>query len=147
MTLEIPHGCWIVVGDGEKALFLVNHGDDDLIDLRVARTMEHENPATRDQGADRPGRFNDGPNVHRSAVDDTDWHEIEKDRFAHEIADRLYKSAHRGDFDKLVIVSPPHVLGELRKTIHSEVADRLIGTVDKTLTNHPLDKIEKILSS
>jgi len=144
--MRIPHKAWIVVGDGERALFMENRGDPDHPDFHVLRTMEHENPPTRDQGTDQPGRYNDGPNVHRSAVEETDWHQIEKDRFAHEIAERLYKAAHRGDYDSLVIVAPPRVLGELRSTIHVEVADRIVGTVDKTLTGHPIDKIENLLT-
>lgn len=143
--MRVPYKAWIVVGDGEKALFLENRGDPDHPDFHVLRTLSQENPSTREQGADRPGRFNDGPSVQRSAVDDTDWHRIEKDRFAREIADLLYAAAHRGDFDNLVVVAPPHVLGELRHALHTEVTDRLVGTLDKTLTNHPIDAIEDLL--
>ena len=74
--------------------------------------MEQDNPPTREQGSDRPGRYNDGPSVHRSAVEDTDWHRLGKERFADEIAERLYKLAHRGDFDEIVLIAPPLVLGE-----------------------------------
>ncbi len=94
---------------------------------------------------DRPGRFNDGPSVHRSAVADTDWHRAQKEKFADDIADRLYRLAHRGDFDKLVIVAPPLVLGEMRRKLHKEVSDRIVGEVPKTLTNHPVYEIEKLL--
>lgn len=144
--MRIPYKAWIVVGDGERALFMENRGNPDHPDFHVLRTMSHENPPTSEQGTDRPGRYNDGPNAHRSAVEETDWHQIEKDRFAHEIADRLYKAAHRGDYDNLVIVAPPRVLGELRSAIHEEVSDRLVGTVDKTLTGHPIAEIEDLLT-
>ena len=143
---RLEHDVWVVVADGEKALFLRNEGDAKYPNLEVFRQVSEENPPTRVQGADRPGRFNDGPSVHKSAVEETDWHRVEKERFAKDIAARLYKSAHRGEFDRLVIVAPPLVMGEMRKELHQEVEERLIGEVAKTLTNHTIEEIEKILT-
>ena len=60
-NLKLKHGLWVVVADGEKALFLENDGDTQYPDLQVVQEMEQENPATREQGSDRPGRFSDGP--------------------------------------------------------------------------------------
>lgn len=144
-TARLEHGIWVVVADGEKALFLRNEGDAQYPTLKVQREMHEENPPTREQGSDRPGRFNDGPTVHRSAVDDTDWHRVAKERFADEIAERLYKLAHRGEFDKVVLVAPPVVLGEMRRKLHKEVEDKVVGEIAKTLTNHSVGEIEKIL--
>ena len=76
---------------------------------------------------------------------DTDWHQIEKERFADEIAERLYKLVHTGAFQKIVLVAQPQVLGEMRKKLHKEVSDRVVGEVAKTLTNHTVPEIEKIL--
>ena len=47
----------------------------------------------------------------------------------------------------MVIVAPPNTLGELRQELHLEVTQKVIGEVPKTLTNHPIDEIEKIVSS
>jgi protein required for attachment to host cells len=144
-AFRLEHDCWVVVADGEKALFLRNEGDEKYPHLQVFREISEPNEPTREQGTDRPGRLNDGPGVHRSAVQETDWHRVEKERFAKEIADRLYKMAHRDDFDRLIIVAPPVVLGEMRKEFHKEVSQRIVGEVSKTLTNHPIDEIERIL--
>ena len=144
---RLKHGIWVVVADGEKALFLRNEGDATYPNLEVVREVREENPPTREQGTDRPGRFNDGPSAHKSAVADTDWHRVEKERFADEIADRLYKMAHRGDFEEVVLVAPPLVLGEMRQKLHKEVAAKLAGVLPKTLTNHPISEIEKRLQA
>lgn len=143
--LKLEHDIWVVIADGEKALFLRNEGDAQYPHLEVFREIHDDNPATREQGTDRPGRFNDGPNVHRSAVDETDWHRVQKERFADEIAERLYRLAHRGAFQKLILVAPPVVLGEMRRKLHKEVSDRIVGELPKTLTNHPVYDIEKLL--
>lgn len=143
----IPAHAWVMVGDGEKALFLQNGEDEVYPNLSVIREMEQDNPPTREQGTDTPGRLQDGPGAHSSAVAETDWHRLEKSRFAKEIADRLYKAAHRGQYDKLIIAAPPMVLGELRKAFHKEVEQRIVFDLAKELTNHPVDEIEKALTN
>ena len=141
----LKHGLWVMVADGEKALFLKNEGDTKYPDFQLVREMQQDNPPTREQGTDRPGRYNGGPSAQRSAVADTDWHRVGKERFAEEIADRLYKMAHNGDFKEIVLVAPPVVLGEMRKKLHKEVEDKVVSEIAKTLTGHPVHEIEKIL--
>lgn len=144
MTLK--SGDLVIVADGEKALFLINEGDEKFPNLQVHRQFANENPPNREQMSDRQGRAYDSIGGHRSAVEEADWHRIEKEKFAREIADRVYKMAHRGEFENLVIAAPPLVLGALRKELHKEVAGRLIGEITKTLTNHPVDEIEKMVT-
>ncbi|MEL6516676.1 MAG: host attachment family protein [Pseudomonadota bacterium] len=142
----VPQGAWVVVADGEKALILVNQGDDQDMNLTLRRKDEQDNPKAQNWAADRPGRFNDGPGTQRSAVADTDWHQLEKERFARDLAERLYRAAHRDAFSKLVIIASRVVLSELRTEMHPEVADRVILEVPKVLTNHPIDDIESHLT-
>lgn len=144
MMSILTTGTWVLIADGEKALFLRNDLDAQNPDLNVIRIEEQDNPSDREQSANRPGRMHDG-NGHKSALDDTDWHELAKERFADDLAAILYKQAHKGAFSRLVIVAPPATLGELRSKLHKEVADKVVAEVDKTLTNHPLDKIEALL--
>ncbi|TPM26374.1 host attachment protein [Mesorhizobium sp. B2-3-5] len=144
-TIRLKHGIWVLVADGEKALLLKNAGDNKFPNLEVVQVMEQENPPTREQGSDSPGRYNDGPSVHRSAVEDTDWHRIGKERFAEEIAARLYKLAHDGEFDSIVLVAPPVVLGTMRKKLHKEVGDKVMAEIPKTMTNHAIPEIEALL--
>lgn len=143
--MHIPHAAWIVVADGEKYLLLRNRGDGDLIDLRVIGRDEIANPPTRAQGSDKPGRFDDaGPG--KSAVQDTDWHALEKERFAEDLGEKLRHWALEGRFDDLVVVCDPGTLGVLRKTYHKAVRNRLAGEVDKDLAHHPLDAIERAIA-
>ena len=143
---KLEQGTWVLVADGEKALFLENQTDGEDPFLEVFREEGQDNPPTREQAANRPGRFNDGPSVHRSAVEDTDWHQLAKDRFADDLAGMLYKRAHRGAFDSIVLVASPGLLGEIRDKMHQEVASKVIAEIPKTLTNHSLDEIEKIVA-
>ena len=142
----VPHDAWVLIADGEKALYLVNKGDDMDMHLVVRDKEEQDNPQAQDWAANRPGRFNDGPSVQRSAVADTDWHQLEKERFAKDIADQLYRDVHKGKFEHLIIIASRPALSELRKELHQEVTDKLILDVPKVLTNHPIDEIETLLS-
>lgn len=138
---------WVVVADGAKALFLENTGNEFSPSLAVFRKDTQDNPANREQTSDRPGRFNDGPQAHRSAVSEADWHQLAEDNFANDLANTLYKRAHKGDVKAIVLVAAPSVLGEVRKQLHKEVSDRIIAQIDKDLTNHPVNEIEKIVFS
>lgn len=143
---KLSKDTWVLIADGEKALFLQNTTDGTDPYLQVVRKEEQENPPAGEQAANRPGRMSDGPSGHRSAFDDTDWHELEKERFAKDLSEILYKQAHKGRYDRIVLVAPPAVLGDLRDNLHKEVQDKVIGEIPKTLTNHPIDDIEKIVA-
>jgi len=143
----IPHDTLLLVGDGQKALFLRNKGHAQRIRLVVEQVLERDNPATREQGTDRPGRSNASVGVIRSAMEETDWHHIAEERFAGELADALYRHAHANLFEKLVVIAPPKILGNLRKALHAEVAERVTAEIPKELTSHPVSEIERLIAA
>lgn len=145
--MQLPHKSFIVVADGRKMLFFRNEGDAMHPNLVVERVREQDNPETSEQGTDSPGRTFASNGAGRSAYEETDWHQLEEDRFAAETADLLKKRALRNDYDALFVIAPPKTLGELRKHYHKEVSGRLLGELDKDLTGHPVDQIEKILAA
>lgn len=142
---RLLNGTWVVVADGEKALFFENEGDGQYPVLRVRREETNDNPPDREQGTDKPGRMGDGRAGIGSAAEETDFHRLEKDRFAQSLADLLFKLAHKGKFDRLVIVAPPQTLGAMRPHLHKEVQAKIIMEIPKTLTGMPVDQIEKNL--
>ena len=99
-----------------------------------------------EEGAVMGGAVSLGAN-NRSAYSETDFHQLEENRFAAEAAEMLKTRALEGGFESLVIVAPPKTLGELRKHYHKEVAARLLAEVDKDLTGHTVPAIEQVLSS
>ena len=135
----------VVVTDSEKALFLRNLTDHEDPNLEVTDKDEHENPSDEEQSANRPGRMQDTGVQQRSAMDDTDWHELAKERFAADLAEKLYQQAHKGEFDRLILVAAPSVLGDIRSELHQEVADKVVAEIDKNLANHPVNEIEKLV--
>ena len=143
---DIPHAALVVVGDGKKAIFFRNDGTPRHVNLVVERILEQENPSTREQGSDRPGRYAGPDGSSRSAVEETDWHQLAEDRFAHEISTALYRLAHANRFDQLIVVAPPKVMGTLRDSFHQEVTKRIVAEIPKDLAGRPKEEIARLIS-
>ena len=126
----ISHNALVLIGDGQKALFLRNKGTAHQVRLEVEQVLEQDNPATREQGTDRPGRSVSTVGTARSAVEEVDWHHIAKERFAGEIAAALYLHAHDNRFDSSSYRAG-ELLGNLRKAFHAEVTDKIVGEISK----------------
>lgn len=140
----IPHNAFIFVGDGRKALFLRNEGDERFPNFMTERVFVDRNPATHEQGADEPGRrFAQAGGVRRSAMETTDWHELEEHRFAQRVAEALEELVRTRGATGLVIVAPPRTLADLRSAMHADVRALVISEINKDLTKHPIWEIEK----
>ena len=140
-----PHNALVLVADGRKILFFRNHGDESQIDLRTEAHDEREDRKDRDYHTDAPGTQGQRWGDARPAMEETDWHQLEEDRWIKDAADQLKARVLRGDFDALAIVAPPKALGVLKKCLHKEVERRLICTVDKEMTGRPIPDIEALL--
>jgi protein required for attachment to host cells len=142
---KLSHGAWVFVGDGQKALFLINEGDEKLPNLRRLAVWERQDPPSREQGSDAPGRARSSVGEIHSAVEETDWHELEKERFATLIADRINKAALSNTFDQILIVAPPRILGDLRREFAKATEAKIIAEIAKDLTHHTITEIERLL--
>ena len=111
----------------------------------VVSVEEQEGPVSKP--ADRAGRrFDGGPNQ-KSAVQETTWRTHAKSLFVQDLANLLNRKGLNGAYKRLVLVASPHVLGLLRRRLHGEVLTKIVAEIDKTLTNHPLHKVEGLLKS
>lgn len=142
--MKIPANAWVVVADGKKALFLKNTGSAVEPSLVLVEKDVIENPPTHEQGTDRPGRH-PGRSAGASAVEQTDWHEFEKIRFAHEIGTRLNKAHDTNAFDALILIAPATTLRELRSTLLPTVITVVLAELEKNLTNHPINAILELI--
>ncbi len=141
----IPHDALVFVGDGRKALFLRNAGDEKFANFVTERVfVDEENPSTHEQGTDRPGRgFASAGSTRRSAMESTDWHEIEEHRFAQRASEALERFVRERDAPALIIAAPPHTLADLRNALPSDVKSRIVLEIAKDFTKHPVWEIER----
>jgi protein required for attachment to host cells len=141
----LPGGTLIVVTDSEKALFLVNLTDAEDPNFAVLDKDLRPNPKDSEQKSGPPGGHEDTGLKQRSSFEETDFHDLQKERFAKDLADKLYHMAHDKVFEKVVLVASPQVLGVLRDHLHKEVTDKMLGEIGKTLTGNPRHEIEEIV--
>jgi len=146
--LKIPHNAFVFVGDGRKALFLRNEGDEKYPFLKTETVFEDENPLTHEQGSERPGHVVKALDAsRRSAVEPADWHHIEEHRFTRKVAAAMEEVVRSRKVPALVVVAPPKTLADLREAFHADVKARVIAEINKDLTKHPVGEIETHLTA
>lgn len=137
---------WVVVCDGRKWLILENKGNAARPNLLMREERTAENPPTREQGSDRPGRARASVGSARSAVGQTDWHDQAEQDFLNGLAQRLDKAARTGEARGIVLVASPRALGMIRPQLSAAVDRMVHGTVDKDYVGMPVDEIERRLA-
>ena len=144
--MALPHQALVLVADGKKMLFLRNHGDQNQIDLRTEAHDERDDRKDREIKTDAPGAIGQSAGYSgRVVYEETDFHQLEEDRWAKDAAEDLRKRALNNDFEALVIIAPPKLLGVLRKELHKEVERRIVLTLNKEMTDRPIPDIEESL--
>ena len=143
----VRRGDWVVVCDGKKALVLENVGDTKVIKLKTREVHEQPDPKTSEQGTDRPGRSINSIDSRRSAVEQTDWHDQEEERFLQRLASRLDAEVNAGNAKSVIMVAPPRALGVLRRAYSQNLRNALRAEIDKDFVTMPVGEIEKHLAA
>jgi len=145
--LKIRQGDWVVVCDGRKALVLENTGDDKFLNLKTREVFDHPDPKTHELGTDAPGRSFSSVGHGRSAMEQTDWHTQEEERFLRKLAEHLDAEVKAGRAKSIVIVAPPRALGVLRPAYSHDLKKAMRTEIDKDLVRMPVHEIEKHLAA
>jgi len=143
--LKIDNGAWVVVCDGAKALVLENAGNPMTPNLTTKEVYEQSNAKTSELGADKPGRAFGTVGSPRSAVEQTDWHDQEEQKFLAKLAARLDKAVQGGETRSVIVVAPPRALGMLRRAYSQHVRQALTAEVEKDYVKMPVDEIVRRL--
>ena len=144
---KIPQGEWVVVCDGKKALLLENAGDEKFLNLKTREVFDRPDAKTSEIGTDAPGRSHSSIGHGRSAMEQTDWHTQEEERFLKKLADHLNEAVRAGTAKSLVIVAPPRALGVLRPAYSHGLRKALRAEIDKDFVKMPVHEIEKHLAA
>ena len=131
---KIPAGTLVVVADGEGARVFRNvaNGNGEGLTLKQFDLLELMN------------MNDDGPAGVQPA--ESTGQQIDEATFAKQLALRLNAGALKDDYAHLVLIADPQTLGQMRPLLHKETRQRLLGEIAKTLTNSPLEDIERALS-
>jgi protein required for attachment to host cells len=143
--MPLANNALVLVTDGRKTLFFRNHGDENQIDLRTEAFEEREDAPDRDIKTDAAGSSKHSNGFGRPALGETDFHQLEEDRWAHSAAETVNKRVLTNDFDALAIIAPPKTLGILRKKLHKEAERRIVCQLPKEMTKRPIPDIEALI--
>lgn len=116
--------------------------------LSLAETLVHEEGSAhaRDLTADGPGSVHDRMGATRHSMEPhTGVKEGELQRFVKEMVGRLKVAYSRGDFDRLVLLAAPAVLGVLRKALNTELTNTVVLEISKDVVGQEVDKIHRQL--
>lgn len=130
---------WILVSDMSRARLFAS----ELRELEWTLVEEFEHP----EGREKSGQIEDGgPPGHmqqgrtlgsgRTAFEPrTTPKEAVNERFVQQLAGYLEEAIARREFDNLVLVAPPHLLGLVRGALGRQTQKHLKAAVDKDLVN------------
>jgi len=127
----VPHKALIIVADGTHARFFRNAGQETKIHLSAEGELKPAHLLSEGPAGVRPK--------------DSSHQEIDEATFAKQLARELFRRAHGGDFQALVLIADPDTLGELRPILHKEVQSRVIAEIAKELTKASIPDIQKTL--
>jgi protein required for attachment to host cells len=144
--LRVGQGEWVVVCDGAKALVLENVGDARFPNLKTKEVYEQDDPRTCEQGTDAPGRSINSVDGRRSAMEQTDWHTQEEERFLRRLVGHLDAQVNAGKMKSIILVAPPRALGVLRQAYSHNLRAALRAEIDKDFVKLPVYEIEKHLA-
>jgi len=125
---------WIIVADSCKArFFFAPHLGGTLNELGNLLHLEgrlHD----RDTNSDRPGNISGGHGEgDHTFAPSTERKQHEIALFAKQIAERIENGRADHEFDKLILVAPPAVLGVLRDALNDRLRDLIYESLAKNL--------------
>lgn len=137
---------WLVVADeGRAALYRAEEPTGPLTEVQDFVGAENRVP-DRELVTDRPGRSFDAGGEGRHALEpSTEPGEVEAQRFAKWLAERLDQSRRAGRFEMLGLIAPPTFLGRLRKSLPDQTARQVVLEVDKDLTRDDAEAVRRHL--
>jgi protein required for attachment to host cells len=146
----------IVVADEREANFIEGSKADGPLTLLGSLRNETAGMKDIDLETDREGRRYGGTSGarhgvgvqagHHHGVDgerSTERHELTL--FAKQVAERIDKDRVNHEFDKLVIVAPPRMLGLLRQSLSAPSQAMLAGEVSKDVLHHGAEAIRNVV--
>lgn len=136
----------VVVADASKArYFRVDSPTGELIELSQDANPEGR-MYNRELISDSRGEQTSHARDSRSVVDESnDPKNVEIQRFARSIADKLDKERTQGSLEKLYVIAPPKFLGELRHHMKPALKSVVVEEINKDLANMEAHELRKQL--
>lgn len=138
-----PTITWIVLADAQILRVVVNDGPGKgVYGHKVAGLAVPKVTAL----SDAPGMTKAVAGPHRGSITDPDLKRQAEMSFADDIVHYLEHALGSQEFDRLVLVAAPQMLGILRQKLSASLQEVLYADLDKDLTHVALDALPSHLS-
>lgn len=138
-----PVKTWIVVADAARTRVFLNDGPGRGLSEIPEKSREEDLKETRDINSDKPGRAFDSGGQGRHAMEPpTDPKRHAKARAAKDLACMLADAHRKQAFDRLILIAPPAMLGDLRGALPKMLEGALHGELSKDLTHADARELE-----
>ena len=134
--MRCPKNTLVALANGERFMLMRNVGQAfepklqkekelDLLLTNFSAGVRHQDPAGQRAGS------------------------TDIDELAHgaAIAEWLNDRALKGELGEIIITADPKTLGQIRQHCHAQTEEKIIGEIDKDLTNQPIEAIERTIAS
>ena len=138
-----PVVTWIVLANTREIRVFANKGPGKGL-LAVAGKCWQAEGASKPRDKAGVGHSIAGPGI--SAVDTADPQSQSDMRFAQDVSLQLSNSFDAKEFDRLVLVAGPHMLGLLRAALNDHLKAVISNEIAKDLSAQPMDALEAHLS-
>ena len=124
---------WVLVADGTRARIFEKSFKS--LNNVMGRDLVADNLRDSEIYMDKPGRsFKSKSETRHAYQPRTDWHEYHKQLFAKEICSILDKANETSDFDELIIISPPKMLGDIRSYLGKQLLPKIAAEIPKDIS-------------
>lgn len=127
---------WVLVADAARARIFASTKSGKP--WKLVEELEHQQSRMRNRELDpkEQGRQRQSAGMaHRPRMEPrTSPQQVEKNHFAQQLAGKLSQAVVQGDCSSLVLVAPPHFLGQLKSTLSDQATKSIGATVAKDYT-------------
>ena len=131
---------WVVVAESSRAKIFEVEKNESKKSLKELKDFSHSISRSHKQqlsgNQQKESRHSQLTSLH-------DTHkEHERTEFARTIGEHLNSARNKGQFTKLILISPPKFLGDLRKNLGNETSKYVVSEIDKNLVRHNIKEIQ-----
>ena len=125
---------WVVIANSNDSR--IYHYDKNHSHLTLIKEINHPELKLKTSEiftSDRPGKYKSNNSAHGAYSPHMDPKEVEIDKFSREIALELNKGRNAHAYDKLILITPPHMNGLIYKHLNQHVKNLVINNIQKDL--------------